>query len=181
MSVRRVVSDDEVARAGCRFFLRHGTVDMERLAAEMCVSRATMYRVTGGRDRLLGEVLWRLAEQTLADARRQRTRAGVDGAIEVTHRFTAALLSAEPFRRFLAGEPEAAARILLTSAGGLTERVVAAQHEIFQEVGLTDAGPDLAYLYVRIIESALYGELVAGHPADLDMAQRAARALLTAC
>ena len=179
MSVRRVVSDDEVARAGCHFFLRHGTIDMDRLAAEMSVSRATMYRVTGGRDRLLGEVLWRLAEHMLTDARRRRTRSGVDGTIEVTRRFTAALLSAEPFRRFLTGEPEAAARILLTSAGGLTERVVAAQQEIFKEVGLADAKPDLAYLYVRIIESALYGELVAGYSADLDMAQRAARALLT--
>jgi len=181
MSVRRVVSDDEVVRAGCHFFLRHGTIDMDRLAAEMCVSRATMYRVTGGRDRLLGEVLWRLAERMLSDARRRRTRSGVDGALEVTGRYTVALQSAEPFRRFLTGEPEAAARILLTSAGGLTERVVAAQQEIFEEVGLAGASADLAYLYVRIIESALYGELVAGHSADLDMAQRAARALLTAC
>lgn len=177
---RRVVSDDEVARAGCHFFLRHGTVDMDRLAAAMCISRATLYRVTHGRDRLLGEVLWRLAERMLAEARRSRTRSGVDGAVEITYRFTGRLLAAEPFRRFIAAEPEAAARILLTSAGGLTERIVAAQQEIFTEVGLDSAGPDLAYLYVRIIESALYGELVAGRPADLNLAHRAARTLLLA-
>ena len=178
MSGRRVVSAEEVARAGCHFFLRHGTVDMDRLAAVMCVSRATLYRVTHGRDRLLGEVLWRLAERLLADARRRRRHSGVDGAVEITRRFTGRLLTAEPFRRFLAAEPEAAARILLTSAGGLTERIVTAQHEIFQEVGLAGAGPDLAYLYVRVIESALYAELVAGRPADLVLAQRAARTLL---
>jgi hypothetical protein len=180
VNVRRVVSDDEVARAGCRFFLRHGTVDMDRLAAVMCISRATLYRVAQGRDRLLGEVLWRLAERMLADARRRRVHSGVDGALEVTHRFTGRLLAAEPFRRFLAAEPQAAARILLTSAGGLTGRIVAAQQEIFAEVGLTGAGADLAYLYVRIIESALYSELVAGHRADLGVAQRAARTLLLA-
>ncbi len=175
-----MVSDDEVARAGCHFFLRYGTVDMERLAAVMCVSRATLYRVTHGRDRLLGEVLWRLAERMLTEARRQRTQSGVDGAIEVTRRFTGQLLAAEPFRRFLATEPEAAARVLLTSAGGLTERIVAAQREIFAEVGLGDAGADVAYLYVRIIESALYSELVAGCRTDLAVAHRAARTLLLA-
>ncbi|MBG0562479.1 QsdR family transcriptional regulator [Actinoplanes aureus] len=177
---RRVVSDDEVTRAGCHFFLRHGTVDMDRLAATMCVSRATLYRVTHGRDRLLGEVLWRLADRTLADARRRRTRTGVDGALEITHRFTGRLLAAEPFRRFIAAEPEAAARVLLTYAGGLTDRMVTAQQEIFTEVGLDGASADLAYLYVRIIESALYAELVAGRPADLGVAQRAARTLLLA-
>ena len=182
MSGRRVISEDEVALAGCHFFLRHGTVDMDRLAATMCVSRATLYRVTHGRDRLLGEVLWRLAERLLADARVRRVSAGVDGAVEVTRGFVAALLGAEPFRRFLTAEPEAAARILLTSAGGLTDRIVTAQHEIFREVGLEHASVDLAYLYVRVIESALYAELVAGRRADLVLAQRAARTLLlTGC
>ncbi|MFC7531580.1 QsdR family transcriptional regulator [Actinoplanes sp. GCM10030250] len=180
MNGRRVVSDDEVTRAGCRFFLRYGTVDMDRLAAVMCISRATLYRVSHGRDRLLGEVLWRLAERMLSDARRRRTRSGVDGALEITHRFTRGLLASEPFLRFIAAEPEAAARVLLTSAGGLTGRVVVAQQEIFEELGLAGAGADLAYLYVRIIESALYAELVAGRPADLGVAQRAARTLLLA-
>ncbi|MEU4689527.1 QsdR family transcriptional regulator [Actinoplanes sp. NPDC023714] len=178
MTGRRVVSDDEVTRAGCHFFLRHGTVDMDGLAAAMCISRATLYRVTHGRDRLLGDVLWRLADRMLAEARRRRTRAGVDGVVEVTHRFAEELLASEPFRRFLTAEPDAAARILLTHAGGLTERVVVTQQEIFREAGLDRAGPDVAYLYVRIIESALYAELVAGRPADLALAERAVRTLL---
>ncbi|WP_232050079.1 QsdR family transcriptional regulator [Actinoplanes sp. OR16] len=178
MNGRRVVSDDEVTRAGCFFFLRHGTVDMDGLAAAMCISRATLYRVTHGRDRLLGEVLWRLADRMLAEARRRRTQHGVDGAIEVTHRFAEELQASEPFRRFLAAEPDAAARILLTHAGGVTERVVVTQLEIFKEVGLDRAGADVAYLYVRIIESALYAELVAGRPADLALAERAVRTLL---
>jgi hypothetical protein len=178
---RRVVSDDEVTRAGCHFFLRHGTVDMDGLAATMCISRATLYRVTGGRDRLLGDVLWRLGDKMLAEARRRRTRSGVDGAIEITHRFAEELLASEPFRRFLTAEPDAAARILLTHAGGLTGRVVTTQQEIFKEVGLDRADAETAYLYVRIIESALYAELVAGRQADLRVAERAARTLLAAC
>ncbi|WP_433832621.1 QsdR family transcriptional regulator [Actinoplanes sp. CA-015351] len=182
MTGQRVVSDDEVTRAGCHFFLRHGTITMEDLAAAMCVSRATLYRVTHGRDRLLGDVLWRLAERMLAEAVRRRTCDGVDGALEVTQRFTGWLRADESFRRFLATEPDVAARILLTYAGGVTGRVVTAQQEIFKEVGLDNASADLAYLYVRIIESALYSELVGGHRADLGVAERAARTLLlTGC
>ncbi|MFC3737210.1 QsdR family transcriptional regulator [Paractinoplanes deccanensis] len=178
MESRRVVSDDEVTRAGCRFFLRHGTVDMNGLAEEMCVSRATLYRITHSRDRLLGDVLWRLAERMLAEARRECTATGTDGVLEVTRRFTGRLMAAEPFRRFLTAEPEVAARVLLTSAGGVTERIVAAQHEIFRAAGLPEPTDELAYLYVRIIESALYGELVAGRHADLALAERAAREIL---
>ena len=174
-----MVSEEEVTRAACRFFLRHATVDMNRLATAMSISRATLYRVTHSRDRLLGDVLWRLAERTLADARRARTRTGVDGVLEVTRAFTRRLLAAEPFRRFLDAEPDVAARVLLTTAGGVTERITAAQQEIFREARLPAAGTDLAYLYVRIIESALYAELVAGRSADLDLAERAARSLLT--
>ncbi|MEU8239076.1 QsdR family transcriptional regulator [Actinoplanes missouriensis] len=180
MNGRRVVSDDEVIRAACHFFLRHGTIDMDGLAAAMCISRATLYRVTHGRDRLLSDVLWRLGDRMLGEARRRRTRSGVDGAIEVTHLFAEQLLASEPFRRFLAAEPDAASRILLTHTGRLTERVVVTQQEIFHEVGLDAASADTAYLYVRIIESALYAELVAGRSADLGVAEQAARTLLLA-
>ena len=174
-----MVSEEEVTRAACRFFLRHGTVDMNRLAATICVSRATLYRVTHGRDRLLGEVLWRLADRNLTDARRARTHTGVDGVLEVTRRFTGRLLASEPFRRFLATEPEVAARVLLTAAGGVTARMIATQQEIFREARV-QAGTDLAYLYVRIIESAIYAELLAGRHGDLGLAERAARSLLSA-
>jgi hypothetical protein len=178
MDPRRVVSDDEVTRAGCRFFLRHGTVDMTGLAEQMCVSRATLYRITHSRDRLIGDVLWRMADRMLTEARRDRTGSGPEGVLEVTRRFTGGLLASEPFRRFRTEEPEVAARVLLTSAGGITERVVATQQEIFRDAGLPATATELAYLYVRIIESALYGELVAGRRADLSLAERAAKEIL---
>lgn len=182
---RRVVSVDEVVRGGCRYFLRHGTVDMRDLAASLAVSRATLYRVVHGRDRLLGDVLWRLGERMLATARRQRTLPGVAGVLEITRRFSAGLLEAEPLRRFLRTEPETAARVLFTAAGDVHRRAVAAQKEILAEVA-GDGGPwlsrdldQLAYLYVRIIESMLYAELLSGRQPDLDLAERAVRQLLT--
>lgn len=159
---------------------------MDALAASLCISRATLYRVVHGRDRLLGDVLWRLSERELAMARRERTDAGVEGVLQVTRRFCARLLAAEPFRAFLLMEPDTAARVLFTPAGDVHLRVVAVQKEILTEAAragnmwLADDLDRLAYLYVRIFESMLYAKMLTGRELDLVLAERAAAALLQA-
>ncbi|WP_030546108.1 QsdR family transcriptional regulator [Streptomyces albus] len=182
---RRVVSRGEVVRGACHYFLRHGTVDMDALAPALAVSRATLYRVAGSRDALLGDVLWRLADGLLARARRSRRSTGVDGVLEVTRRFTAELRGATPFRHFLRTDPETATRLL--TSGVVHRRAVLAQRAILLEAGgVGSAGSpaglaeldELAYLYVRVVESALYAELLSGRPPDFVRAERAARAVL---
>ncbi len=176
---RRVISERDVVRGGCRHFLRHATLDMQRLAVELSISRATLYRVVHSRDRLLAAVLWRLGEHLLAEARRQRTRPGVEGVLQVTRLFCGRLRESAPYRTFLAAEPDAAARVLFTATGGVHAKMVAAQRQILQEAG-APATSDLAFLYVRVIESSLYAELFAGPPVDPAVAERAARSLLSA-
>ena len=61
---RRVITYDAIVAGARRQFLRDGTIDMEELPQELAVSRATLYRAVGGRDRLLGDVLWSLAERS---------------------------------------------------------------------------------------------------------------------
>ena len=181
----RVVSQERVVQGGCAFFLRHATVDMGGLADSLAVSRATLYRVVHGRDPLLGDVLWRLGGRMLARARAETTSPGIDGVLETTRRFADRVRQAEPFLAFLHAEPATAARVLFTPAGGVHARVVEAQKGIL--AAATDRGwspGDLdgaAFLYVRIIESALYAELLGGRPADPGTAERAARAVLEAC
>lgn len=176
---RRVISEPQVVLGACRHFLRHATLDMDTLAVELAVSRATLYRVVHSRDRLLGAVLWRLGERLLVDARRGRTRSGVDGVLQVTNRFCGELRKSTPFRTFLAEEPVTAARVLFTDIGGVHRRVVAAQHQILLEAGTAGACTDLAYLYVRMVESELYAELLTGRRLDPQVAERAARSLLS--
>ena len=181
---RRVISERDVVRGACRFFLRHGTVEMDALATSLAISRATLYRVVHSRDRLLGDVLWELGEQLLNRARATSTATGVDGVLDVTHRFCTMLLRAESFRYFLRTEPKTATRVLFTPAGGVHIRAVAAQQEILLDAarrhGLTLPGDPahLAYLYVRIIESSLYAELLTGQQPDLPLAERTIRSLL---
>jgi AcrR family transcriptional regulator len=182
---RRVVTRDQVVRGACRYFLQHGMVDMDDLAVTLAISRATLYRVVHSRDGLLGDVLWSLAERTLSRARRQRQRSGIDGVLEVTRSFVELLRTAGPFRTFLDNEPETATRVLFNASLGVHHRAVSAQREIFQEAGGVDASwsaatlDQVAFLYVRIAESTIYADLLGGVPVDLDLAERAARAVLT--
>jgi AcrR family transcriptional regulator len=182
----RVISYETVVAGARRHFLREGTIDMDELAHELSVSRATLYRAVDGRDRLLGDVLWSLAEGIFARARRAVDGRGIDAILEVSRRFTKEVMAAEPFRRFLEREPQTALRVLLTPAGGVHDRTVAMQRAIFAEA--LESGEDalpgdldsLAYLYVRLHESILYADIMSGRRPDPDVAQRAVRALLTA-
>jgi AcrR family transcriptional regulator len=181
----RVITYEAIVAGARRHFLREGTIDMEQLAHELAVSRATLYRAVDGRDRLLGDVLWSLAERTYEEARSAVTCRGVDAILEISHRFTESVTTSGPFRRFLEEEPQTALRVLLTPAGGVHARAVALHREIFAEafdgqddrpVGHLDT---FAYLYVRLRESILYADIMSGRQPDPDVAERAVRALLT--
>jgi hypothetical protein len=181
-----VITYEEVVAGGCRQFLRDSTIDMDRLAVELAVSRATLYRVVEGRDRLLGDVLWALAEPILNRARAAVPDRGVDGILEISRRFYDSIIRATAFRTFLDAEPAAAVRVLFSPAGGVHERFVRAQEDIFSEairwsgVRLAPDLGGLAYLYIRIYESMLYGDMLSGRHPDIALAERAARALLEA-
>jgi AcrR family transcriptional regulator len=179
----RVISVEQAIGAGCQYFVQHGTVDMDRVAVALAVSRATLYRVISSRDRLLSEVLWRLAKQSMDRARALRTRDGIDGVLEVVRTISDELLDSKPLRHFIANEPEAATRVLMTPAGGLHRRSVAAVKELFDEAApsgpwIVDDRDNLAYLLVRIVESLYFAELLAGTPPDRDLAERTVRALM---
>src|SRR5690606_28183574 len=140
----------------------------------------------GSRDRLLGEVLWRLAAQALDQARDRRTSDGIDGVLEVVRDFARRMLAARPLRAFVATEPETATRVLVT----VHRRGIAAVTALFAEVGLGKRGPDdlitaglvdyperVAYLLVRIGESLCFAELAGTRP-DLDLTEQTVRGLL---
>lgn len=179
---RRVVSRGHVVHGACRFFLRHSTVDMDALAQDLAISRATLYRVVGSRDGLLTDVLWQLADRLLTRARSRRTDTGIDGVLQITRYFVTALRASAPFRAFLRAEPETARRLL--TGGGVHRKAVLAQRSILLEAG--DGGPlwpragldELAYLYVRVVESTLYAELLSCRRLDPALAERTARAVL---
>jgi AcrR family transcriptional regulator len=167
-----------------RKFLAGERIDMQQLAAELGLHRTTLYRWVGTRDRLLGEILWSVAEPTLREAlAASRARGGerIAGAME---RYMRAALAAPFMRRFLSEEPEIALRVLTTKDSLLQARSFAFVREILEEEverGAVDPPlppEDLAYLIVRICESFLFTDIITGEKPAPDKAAQAVRALL---
>jgi AcrR family transcriptional regulator len=182
-SGRRVVNHEQVVSAGVNHFLQRSTLDMEALAGEMAISRATLYRVAGSRDALLSDILRAITIMIFTESRAARTRPGFDGVVEVSRHFGEQLRT-PILEKFLRGDAEAAARILFTPAGPVHDTAVAVQAEIFAETGLTAQWPPevdvhhLAYLYVRMVGAFLYSEFYTGQKADFDELIPALRSLL---
>ena len=179
----RVISAEQAISAGYQHFLRHGTVDMDQVAVALAVSRATLYRVISSRDRLLSEVLWRLVRQSMDKARALRTQTGIDGIVEVVRTFSDELLDATPLQHFIACEPEAATRVLMTPAGGLHRRSMTSVKELFDEAAapgpwILDDRDNLAHVLVQIVESLYFAEMLAGTAPDRDLAECTVRALM---
>ncbi len=179
----RVVTYEQALEAALHAFLRDGTVDMHDLAGSLAVSRATLYRVVGSRDRLLAGVLWFLARETMRMAEREAVSSGVERILEIATRFKQETAGFDPFRRFLRSDTETALRVLFTPAGGVHERMVRHWSRILTEaeeageVKLALPADDLAYIFVRIGESMLYADILIDRTPDLELASYVQRLL----
>jgi AcrR family transcriptional regulator len=178
-------SRDRALEAARRTFLRGARVEMQALADELGVSRVTLHRWVGNRDLLLGEVMWSLAEPALAAARAATRATGAAGIAEVAGRYLQGAHEAPWLRAFLEREGEIALRILTTDRSVMQRRTVEATRALLEpEVAAGRITPtmdldDLAYTIVRIGESFLYTDVIAGGRPAPDKARRAILALLS--
>jgi AcrR family transcriptional regulator len=84
-------SREDVIDAGLYRYLRGRRVDVQAIAGELGLGRATIYRWFGSRDQLLGEVIIRATEPVLADCRKGLSGKGGPGLLETFDRFNRAL------------------------------------------------------------------------------------------
>jgi AcrR family transcriptional regulator len=176
-----VIAPEVLLRGAAYHYLQHSTIDMDALAGELAISRATLYRAVGSRDALLGEVFWAIAKILIAEAAGEARGTGPDRVIAVSRIFTELLDSAEQMRSFVAAEPQTAARVLFTAAAELRQHAIDAQLRIFVESGIEGDPADLrrrAALYLRTLEGVLYGPLLGSGPIAFEAAEPALRALL---
>lgn len=157
---------------------------MTAIAAELGVSRVTLYRWVGNRAALLGEVMASLAIRT-AQAERNRIRATGANAIARVAAHLVQTLANDAMQHLLHTEPEFALRVLTTSEGPTAVRITDYwTSEIEAEVAAGRFNPalpprDLAYLIVRLSESFVYKEVIAGEPADPTNSERVFRMILS--
>jgi AcrR family transcriptional regulator len=161
-------------------------IDMGALATELGISRATLYNWVGDRDRLIGEVLWSFAAESIARSRELASGSGPAYLSEVIERYLTALAGFEPNRRFIARDPELALRVLTGNRTSFQQRLIDATAQMIQEQ-VDTAGYEpplepatLAYVIVRIGESFIFNDVITGSEPDLTKAAQASRVLLHA-
>lgn len=160
--------------------------DIGRMAQELGVSRATVFRWAGSRELLYGEVISSLFESALAAARSQSRGTGPALVAEMTQRLLHRLMADEALRRFVQKDAEYAMRILMSKSSTVEQRCAASVRAALVE-GVRDGHirpamdlDALAYVIIRIGESFLYRDAITGDPPDVESAITAIRILLTA-
>lgn len=173
--------------AAARWIQDGKRLDMQGLADELGVSRVTLFRRAGSREALLSKALWLLTQCTLetAAARWEAERPEDELHTPGTGRHINALVAhSEGLRRLLDDEPALAIRVLTDPRGQVQSGIVAFIEELLrrdiEEFGLiTLIEPDaLAYALVRLGESFLYADVLAGRKPDVETANRLQRALV---
>jgi AcrR family transcriptional regulator len=118
-----------------REFIRTGKrIDMVALAAELDVSRATLYRWTGDRERLLADAVWAEAHAT-ADhmLERHRAQTGLARIQAVCVDFLTHFGNNEGVNAFLQHERDAGLELLTWVNGGFRPRLTAWIRDLVQD------------------------------------------------
>jgi AcrR family transcriptional regulator len=169
-----------------RKWLAGERLDIGKLADELGVGRATVFRWVGTREQLYGEVISDAFGQTIDWARRQSHGSGATLLTDVTRNLLTALTQSQPLRQFVRHDPEFALRVVTSRASPVQHRVVGAvQALIDAEVAAGYLAPamdtgSLAYVITRIAESFLYRDVITGDDPDVETATKAIGLLFTA-
>jgi AcrR family transcriptional regulator len=173
-----------VLDAAMHRYLRGQRMDVQAIAAELGLGRATIYRWFGSREDLIGEVLVRAAEPLLEEARAAARGRGGAALLDTFDRFNRSLAQAPALRTFVEHERDAALRIISSGAGKVQPRIVTMINDVIGEevrAGRYEPPLDqstLAYAIVRLAEAFLFNDAVAGMRGDVDRLREVEAALL---
>jgi AcrR family transcriptional regulator len=167
-------------------YLAGERIDVQAIASELGLGRATVYRWFGSREELIGEILAAQGE-TLVDRIRERVGGrGPRALLETFDHINRSLAAATALRSLFEQERETALRIVTSSAGAVHPRMVAAIESLIRveaERGkwTPPAAPEtLAYAIVRLAEGFLYGDVGVGIRGDVERLREVEAALLGA-
>lgn len=174
---------EDVIDLAHRWFLEGRRVDMRQLARELGIGRATLYRWWGGKEVVIGEVVWRVIAESI-------TRVEARGRGEPAERFIRDfgeladnVRTFEPLSRFVADDPEYGLRVLTSGYTVVQARMI--DWVASRLAGLPDFNPrieirDLAYAIVRISEAFVWSDVITGAPPQSDKATAVVELLVSA-
>lgn len=161
--------------AATRTYLAGQRIDMRQLAGELGISRNTLYRWTGGRERLIQDVAWALSEELIESIWASTEHlAGMERFVETLRQYILTIVGSHALQSFVRNETHAAIRLLI-SRGGFQDRLVAIVKRLLEEEtarGTVKPRSDsriLAYGTVRLMEGFTFnGDLLETDPSIED-------------
>jgi AcrR family transcriptional regulator len=166
-----------------QWFLAGRRIDMQQLALELGIGRATLYRWWRSREVIIGEVIWRIMTVTIERIDARGRGRGQARLVRNYRRFADTVRTFEPLVKFVSEEPEYALRVLTSRFSVVQARLIALTAAQLAE--LPDIDPnidvrDLAYTIVRVGESFIWSDMITGDPPRSDKAATMVDLLLTA-
>ena len=159
-------------------------MDIQAIAAELGVGRATVHRWFGTREILIGEAIVLATEPVLVAARAEARGRGGSALLDTFDRFNRSLADAPALRQFVEAERETALRILTSRKGVVQPRIVGMITDLIDDEarrGRYDPPVEpstLGYAIVRLAEAFLFNDAALGSRGDLDRLRDVEAALL---
>lgn len=165
---------DEIVSVARTVWLRDGQLGMDAVIAESGISRATLYRRVGNKDRLLGLVFASVILRTFERAESSTSGVGKVRVLAVLHKCLTAIVSNEGFRQFLRRDPRLALRIVATPDFAPQGTSILCVTRLLEEampcgdVHLVASVAQTATAIIRLAESFVYSDLLTGEDPDVD-------------
>ena len=181
---REVAGASDLVVLARRRFVAGQPCDIDSLAQELGVSRATAYRWAGNAGELMGEVIASLAEITFAQAARKARGKGAVRVLAMMEHGMRYIAQSRVYREFLERDPQRALRIVASKEGPVQRRNIALHQALLEEevakgnLRLSVDAHTMAYALVRTAESFLYADLIAGEKPDLAKARKILKLML---
>jgi hypothetical protein len=177
-------TDSDLLDRARRRFLRGERPSVEELANDLGISRATAYRWAGNGDEVVGRVIASLVEETFRRSLAEARGRGAARVIDMMARGMRTIASSKPYRAFLERDPQKALRIVASKEGPAQARNIALHQELLEEevrkghLRLSVDAHTMAYALVRIGETFLYADLIAGEEPDIEKAVEVLKLML---
>jgi len=183
-ALRPVPTEADLRALARRRFLAGERLSVEELAAELGISRATAYRWAGNAEQLAGAVIASLVDSTHQRSVREARGRGAARVIDALTRGMRYIAASVPYRAFLERDPQKALRIVASKEGPVQARTIALNRELIEEeirrgaLRLPVDAHTMAYALVRVVESFLYADMIAGEAPDLEKATEILKLML---
>jgi len=177
---RRPTRQDALALARDAF-LEEARVEIGVLAAQLSISRVTLYRWFGSREQLLEQLLVRLAGEFIEPARVEARGVGDERVVDFARRIMNATAYFQPLRTFVEREPQLALRLLIGESGAIHGTIAQALLDVIAETHTpeqTSALGNRVHAIVRMATALQWSTLAIGDEPETELAVDIVRVLL---